>query len=78
MPTRRPGEFCWINMLTSNPAGARAFFGELLGWTFFEMGGGLGPAKGTRKVHLAGGLTNAVRPQWLRHAGEGEREVVKQ
>jgi predicted enzyme related to lactoylglutathione lyase len=34
-----PGEFCWINMLTPDPAGACAFFGELLGWTFAEMPG---------------------------------------
>jgi hypothetical protein len=37
--TRRPGEFCWINMLTPRPADARAFFGTLLGWTYTEMPG---------------------------------------
>jgi hypothetical protein len=29
--TRKTGEFCWINMLTPQPAEARAFFGTLLG-----------------------------------------------
>ena len=37
--TRAPGEFCWINMLTPQPADACAFFGELLGWTFGEIPG---------------------------------------
>ena len=36
---RKTGEFCWINMLTPEPAEARAFFGKLLGWTYFEMPG---------------------------------------
>jgi predicted enzyme related to lactoylglutathione lyase len=36
---RNPGDFCWINMLTPEPAAARAFFGALLGWTYVEMPG---------------------------------------
>jgi uncharacterized protein len=36
---RKPGEFCWINILTPKPEKACAFFGELLGWTFTEMPG---------------------------------------
>ena len=28
---RRTGDFCWINMLTPNPAKAREFFAKLLG-----------------------------------------------
>jgi len=37
--TRKPGEFCWINMLTPQPAQARAFFSKLLGWTYVEIPG---------------------------------------
>ena len=37
--TRKTGEFCWINMLTPQPAEARAFFGKLLGWTYVEIPG---------------------------------------
>ena len=37
--TRKAGEFCWINILTAQPAAARDFFGTLLGWTYFEMPG---------------------------------------
>ena len=36
---RKPGEFCWINILTPEPAKACTFFGELLGWTFSDMPG---------------------------------------
>jgi predicted enzyme related to lactoylglutathione lyase len=37
--TRKTGEFCWINLLTPQPAEARAFFGTLLGWTYVEIPG---------------------------------------
>jgi predicted enzyme related to lactoylglutathione lyase len=37
--TRKAGEFCWTNMLTPEPARAREFFGQLLGWTYFEIPG---------------------------------------
>jgi uncharacterized protein len=36
---RNPGEFCWINMLTPQPAEACTFFEKLLGWTYAEMPG---------------------------------------
>lgn len=34
---RRTGEFCWINILTPNPAESRDFFSKLFGWTYAEM-----------------------------------------
>lgn len=36
---RGPGEFCWINMLTPEPAKAREFFGSRLDWTSTEIPG---------------------------------------
>jgi uncharacterized protein len=36
---RKTGDFCWINILTPDPAGARDFFGKLLGWTFDDLSG---------------------------------------
>ena len=30
---RRPGEFCWINVLSPEPAKACDFFAKVLGWT---------------------------------------------
>ena len=37
--TRTAGDFCWINMLTPQPAQAREFFGRLLGGTYAEIPG---------------------------------------
>ena len=36
---RRAGDFCWINILTPEPAEAMEFFAKVLGWTYFEMPG---------------------------------------
>ena len=36
---RKAGEFCWINLMTPNPAEAMGFFDAVLGWSFFEMPG---------------------------------------
>jgi predicted enzyme related to lactoylglutathione lyase len=37
--TRKPGQFCWFNMITPQSAEARVFFNTLLGWTYMEMPG---------------------------------------
>jgi predicted enzyme related to lactoylglutathione lyase len=37
--TRRPGEFCWINILTARPDEAKTFFSGLLGWSFGDIPG---------------------------------------
>lgn len=36
-PTMTPGAPCWIDLLTTNPDGARTFYTELFGWTY-EVG----------------------------------------
>jgi predicted enzyme related to lactoylglutathione lyase len=36
---RQTGDFCWINILTSQPEDAKKFFGGLLGWTYGDLGG---------------------------------------
>jgi len=36
---REPGEFCWINIISPDLDGTRAFFSALLGWRFPEMPG---------------------------------------
>ncbi len=36
---RKPGEFCWINILTPQPAAAREFFNKLFGWNYSEIPG---------------------------------------
>lgn len=37
--TRKPGEFCWINIIAARPAEVRDFFSRLLGWTYGEIPG---------------------------------------
>jgi predicted enzyme related to lactoylglutathione lyase len=32
-----PGTFCWVDLATTDPAGAKAFYGELLGWEAEDM-----------------------------------------
>jgi uncharacterized protein len=51
---RKNGDFCWINILTPDPAKAMDFFADVLGWTYFEMPGiGHGMQVGGRNI---GGL----------------------
>ena len=57
---RRTGEFCWMNMLTPQPAQAQGFFGELLGWTYGDMPG-LGHSVQVGGRHI-GGLFDADSP----------------
>jgi predicted enzyme related to lactoylglutathione lyase len=33
-PEIRPGDPCWIDLMTSDPETAKSFYGELFGWTF--------------------------------------------
>ena len=36
---RKPGEFCWINMITPASQESRDFFAALLGWSYSEIPG---------------------------------------
>lgn len=36
--TYEPGTFCWTDLSTSDVAGAKAFYGDLLGWEFEDGG----------------------------------------
>jgi predicted enzyme related to lactoylglutathione lyase len=35
-----PGTFCWVDLTTTDPAGAKAFYGELFGWEAEDMPAG--------------------------------------
>ncbi len=37
LPQTEPGSFCWMELLTSDPAAALRFYGALLGWTSTAM-----------------------------------------
>ncbi|HXU34010.1 MAG TPA: VOC family protein [Thermoanaerobaculia bacterium] len=59
--TRKPGEFCWINLLTPEPEAAREFFGKLLRWEYGEIPGmGHLVKVGGRPI---GGLFDLASPQ---------------
>ena len=63
---RKPGEFCWINMLTPQPEQSRDFFGKLLGWTYFEMPGmGHGVQVGGRNICGLFDLNGANTPKGI-------------
>lgn len=36
---RRVGEFCWLNILTPDPAEAQQFFANIFGWQYVEIPG---------------------------------------
>ena len=63
---RRTGDFCWINMLTPNPAKAREFFAKLLDWTY------VGDA-GDRPSH-PGRRSRYRRPVRPRESADAARE----
>jgi predicted enzyme related to lactoylglutathione lyase len=67
---RKAGDFCWINILTPQPAEARAFFSKLLGWSYSDMDG-MGDliAVGDKKI---GGLFDINGPQ----TSEGMQPVI--
>ena len=73
--TRRPGDFCWINMLTPRPADARAFFGSLLGWTYLEIPG-MGHAIQVGGRHV-GGLFDLHGPNTPKGTPPGIGVMVK-
>lgn len=67
---REAGEFCWINIISPDLAGTRAFFSGLLGWTFPEM-----PGMGYLievDGHRQGGLFDLHGPQ----TPPGQRPVI--
>jgi hypothetical protein len=57
---RGAGEFCWINILSSQLSEAKSFFGALFGWTYVEMPGmGYRVQVGGREI---GGLWDLANP----------------
>src|SRR5260221_6846921 len=51
-PFETPGAFSWNELITTDPAAAKRFYGELLGWSFKDMD--MGPS-GVYSVVNAGG-----------------------
>ena len=68
-----PGSFCWIEHASAEPAAAKAFYGELLGWNWVDahtMSDGSRYAMGQLRGVNVGGCTTLqgrrdVPPRWL-------------
>lgn len=70
-----PGVFSWIELSTTDPAGAKRFYGEVFGWEFQDdeiPGGGVYTMARTRGDDVAGIMeqpepqrTAGVPPNWL-------------
>lgn len=58
-----PGKVVWHDLLTEDPAAARRFYGGLFGWTFRQVGLGLGQSYTVIEHHgrVIGGLVDARR-----------------
>jgi len=54
------GAPCWVDLMTSDPDGARAFYGELFGWTAEDAGSEFGGYINFSKdgIRVAGGMRN--------------------
>lgn len=72
---RKPGDFCWINILTPDPTAARDFFARLLEWTYVEI-----PGMGHR-IQVGGsdigGLFDLASPQTPRGTPPGIGVMVR-
>ncbi|MBX3209324.1 MAG: VOC family protein [Labilithrix sp.] len=71
--TYKQGTFSWIELTTTDAAKAKAFYGELFGWTFEDMPAGPGMTYTMAKLgehHVAGlfqmgaEMAAAVPPNW--------------
>ncbi len=72
-----PGSFSWAELATSDPEGAKAFYGSLFGWTALDNAMGPGPDDVYTRLQLDGQdvaalyrmmpeqATQGVPPNWL-------------
>jgi predicted enzyme related to lactoylglutathione lyase len=83
---RLPGKFVWADLVTDDVAAARAFYGQLFGWTFREVGTYIIAENDERP--LCGMLQrprpadSAARPRWLAFlsvssVNKAKRAVIK-
>ena len=72
----RPGEFCWNELITSDPDAAKKFYGELFGWETTDMDMGemtytmfRAPGAPEGPEGMAGGMMKSPMPEmppfWL-------------
>jgi predicted enzyme related to lactoylglutathione lyase len=69
------GDFCWVDLATTDPASAKEFYGAIFGWTFDDMPAGPGMiyTMSNLRGHAAAGMYRmtaemfppGVPPHWL-------------
>ncbi|MFC1680840.1 VOC family protein [Pseudomonadota bacterium] len=73
-----PGKVVWHDLLTPNPAGAQEFYGELLGWTFEDVGSGYTLAR--HDGRLVAGIAKVDKPEenghWITHLSVQDMDAV--
>lgn len=77
-----PGRWCWMELMTTDPDGAKAFYGDLFGWTFEDMPAGPGMTYTFCRLHGddVGALyaqpaeqrEAGVPPHWLPYVATGD------
>lgn len=71
--TYEPGTFCWVELTTSDPAAAKAFYGGLFGWEAEDMPVGDGMVytmlrlDGDDVAALYRTFTEGTPPSWMSH-----------
>jgi predicted enzyme related to lactoylglutathione lyase len=61
-----PGTFCWVDVATSDPEGAKAFYGALFGWSMQDVPGGQGTTytRASLGGDHAAGIYGGAPPRW--------------
>ena len=81
-----PGTFCWVDLTTSDPAGAKAFYGSLFGWQAADIPTGDG---GTYTLLLLDGdvvaglhaqgdeeRAQGSPPHWIHYVGVADADAT--
>ena len=81
-----PGTFCWIDLATTDPAGAKAFYGELFGWEAEDMPAGeagtytmlylSGDEVGGLYEMDAGQREQGVPPYWFSYVSVDDADAI--
>lgn len=81
-PTHAPGTPCWVDLQTTDPAGARAFYARLFGWEYDLLGPELGhyaiARLGPHPVGGIGGLPPGAAhpPAWMPHLATADADAA--
>jgi uncharacterized protein len=81
-----PGTFCWVDLMTTDPAGAKSFYGELFGWEAEDMPAG--DAGTYTMLRLSGdyvcalyeigaeGREQGTPPQWFSYVSVEDADAI--